>query len=117
MAGMSRKPFRPSWFAESNPPWKNVKRPYLAEEVVRLRGSLRVHHTLAEMGARRFSDLLHSEPYVPALGALTGNQAVQQVQAGLKAIYVSGWQVAGDANSAGRMDPGQTPQREGGGPN
>jgi isocitrate lyase len=95
-----------SW--KKDPRWKNVKRPYLAEEVVRLRGSLRVHHTLAEMGARRFWDLLHSEPYVPALGALTGNQAVQQVQAGLKAIYVSGWQVAGDANSAGHMYPDQS---------
>jgi isocitrate lyase len=68
---------------KEDPRWKNVKRPYLAEEVVRLRGSLRIHHTLAEKGARRFWDLLHSEPYVPALGALTGNQAVQQVQAGL----------------------------------
>jgi len=95
-----------SW--KKDPRWKNVKRPYLAEEVVRLRGSLRVHHTLAEIGARRFWDLLHSEPYVPALGALTGNQAVQQVQAGLKAIYVSGWQVAGDANSAGHMYPDQS---------
>src|SRR3972149_2777326 len=95
-----------SW--KKDPRWKNVKRPYLAEEVVRLRGSLRVQHTLAEMGARRFWDLLHSEPYVPALGALTGNQAVQQVQAGLKAIYVSGWQVAGDANSAGHMYPDQS---------
>ena len=95
-----------SW--KEDPRWKNLKRPYLAEEVVRLRGSLRVHHTLAEIGARRFWDLLHSEPYVPALGALTGNQAVQQVQAGLKAIYVSGWQVAGDANSAGHMYPDQS---------
>jgi isocitrate lyase len=95
-----------SW--KEDPRWKNVKRPYLAEEVVRLRGSLRIHYTLAEMGARRLWDLLHTEPYVPALGALTGNQAVQQVQAGLKAIYVSGWQVAGDANSAGHMYPDQS---------
>ncbi len=95
-----------SW--KEDPRWKNVKRPYLAEEVVRLRGSLRIHHTFAEMGASRLWDLLHSEPYVPALGALTGNQAVQQVQAGLKAIYVSGWQVAGDANSAGHMYPDQS---------
>jgi len=95
-----------SW--KEDPRWKNVKRPYLAEEVVRLRGSLRVHHTLAETGARRLWDLLHTEPYVPALGALTGNQAVQQVHAGLKAIYVSGWQVAGDANSAGHMYPDQS---------
>src|SRR3990170_3580577 len=93
---------------KEDPRWKDIRRPYQAEEVVRLRGSLRVHHTLAEIGARRFWDLLHSEPYVPALGALTGNQAVQQVQAGLKAIYVSGWQVAGDANSAGHMYPDQS---------
>jgi len=95
-----------SW--KEDPRWKDIRRPYQAEEVVRLRGSLRVHHTLAETGARRFWDLLHSEPYVPALGALTGNQAVQQVHAGLKAIYVSGWQVAGDANSAGHMYPDQS---------
>ncbi|MGB5994553.1 MAG: isocitrate lyase, partial [Candidatus Deferrimicrobiaceae bacterium] len=95
-----------SW--KKDPRWKNVKRIYQAEEVVRLRGSLRIHHTFAETGARRFWDLLHSEPYIRALGALTGNQAVQQVQAGLKAIYVSGWQVAGDANSAGHMYPDQS---------
>ena len=97
---------RTSW--KEDPRWKDIRRPYQAEEVVRLRGSLRIRHTLAETGARRFWDLLHSEPYVPALGALTGNQAVQQVQAGLKAIYVSGWQVAGDANSAGHMYPDQS---------
>jgi len=95
-----------SW--KEDPRWKEIRRPYQAEEVVRLRGSLRIRHTLAETGARRFWDLLNSEPYVPALGALTGNQAVQQVQAGLKAIYVSGWQVAGDANSAGHMYPDQS---------
>jgi isocitrate lyase len=95
-----------SW--KEDPRWKNIRRPYQAEEVVQLRGSLRIRHTLAETGARRFWDLLHSEPYVPALGALTGNQAVQQVQAGLKAIYLSGWQVAGDANSAGQMYPDQS---------
>lgn len=97
---------RKSW--KEDPRWKDIRRPYQAEEVVRLRGSLRIRHTLAETGARRFWDLLHSEPYVPALGAMTGNQAVQQVQAGLKAIYVSGWQVAGDANSAGHMYPDQS---------
>jgi len=95
-----------SW--KEDPRWKDIRRPYQAEEVVRLRGSLRIRHTLAETGARLFWDLLHKEPYVPALGALTGNQAVQQVQAGLKAIYVSGWQVAGDANSAGHMYPDQS---------
>jgi len=93
---------------KEDPRWKDIRRPYQAEEVVRLRSSLRIRHTLAETGARRFWDLLHSEPYVPALGAMTGNQAVQQVQAGLKAIYVSGWQVAGDANSAGHMYPDQS---------
>jgi len=95
-----------SW--EEDPRWKDIRRHYQAEEVVQLRGSLRIRHTLAETGARLFWDMLHSEPYVPALGALTGNQAVQQVHAGLKAIYVSGWQVAGDANSAGHMYPDQS---------
>jgi len=95
-----------SW--KEDPRWKDIRRPYQAEEVVQLRGSLRIRHTLAETGARLFWDLLQSEPYIPALGALTGNQAVQQVQAGLKAIYVSGWQVAGDANSAGHMYPDQS---------
>ena len=95
-----------SW--KEDPRWKDIVRPYRAEEVVRLRGSLRIRHTFAEMGAHRLWDLLHSEPYVPALGAMTGNQAVQQVHAGLKAIYVSGWQVAGDANSAGHMYPDQS---------
>ncbi len=93
---------------KSDPRWHGVARPYRAEDVVRLRGSIHVEHTLARMGAERFWNLLHSEPYVPALGALTGNQAVQQVQAGLQAIYVSGWQVAGDANDAGQMYPDQS---------
>jgi isocitrate lyase len=75
---------------------------------MRLRGSLQIEYTLARLGAERFWRLLHREPYVPALGALTGNQALQQVQAGLKAIYVSGWQVAGDANLAGQMYPDQS---------
>ena len=91
-----------------DPRWKDIRRPYGADEVVRLRGSVRIRHTLAEMGADRLWDLLRTEPFVPALGALTGNQAVQQVHAGLKAIYVSGWQVAGDANSAGHMYPDQS---------
>jgi isocitrate lyase len=76
--------------------------------VVRLRGSLRIEHTLARRGAERLWDLLHTQPYVPALGALTGNQAVQQVQAGLQAIYLSGWQVAADANVWGQMYPDQS---------
>src|SRR5271165_4591893 len=85
-----------------------VVRPYSTADVERLRGTVRVSHTLAELGARRLWELLHSEDYVPALGALTGNQAVQQVKAGLKAIYLSGWQVAADANTAGQMYPDQS---------
>ncbi len=91
-----------------NPRWHNIKRPYTAEDVLKLRGSVRIEHTLAKMGADRLWNLLHSEPYVPALGALTGNQAVQMVKAGLKAIYLSGWQVAADANLAGHMYPDQS---------
>src|SRR6266480_2882720 len=85
--------------------WKGIKRPYTAEDVVRLRGSIQIEYTLARLGAERLWNLLHSEEYVAALGALTGNQAVQQVKAGLKAIYLSGWQVAADANLAGQMYP------------
>ena len=92
----------------SNPRWKGVERPYTAEDVLRLRGSIHIEHTLARMGAERLWDLLHTDPYINALGAMTGNQAVQQVQAGLKAIYVSGWQVAADANNAGTMYPDQS---------
>jgi len=88
--------------------WRGVSRPYSAEDVVRLRGSVQIEYTLARMGAERLYNLLHSEDYVPALGALTGNQAVQQVKAGLKAIYLSGWQVAADANLAGHMYPDQS---------
>jgi isocitrate lyase len=92
----------------NNPRWKGIERPYTAEDVLRLRGSVHIEHTLARMGAERLWELLQSEPYVNALGAVTGNQAVQQVQAGLKAIYVSGWQVAADANNAGQMYPDQS---------
>src|SRR6202030_1489516 len=88
--------------------WKGVERAYSADDVLRLRGSVHIEHTLARMGAERSWQLLHTEPYVNALGAMTGNQAVQQVQAGLKAIYVSGWQVAADANNAGQMYPDQS---------
>ncbi|MGC1374329.1 MAG: isocitrate lyase [Candidatus Sulfotelmatobacter sp.] len=88
--------------------WKGVERPYTAEDVLRLHGSIHIEHTLARLGAERLWELLQSEPYVKALGAVTGNQAVQQVQAGLKAIYVSGWQVAADANNAGQMYPDQS---------
>jgi isocitrate lyase len=92
----------------SNPRWQGITRPYSVEDVERLRGSLQIEHTLARLGAERLWDLLHTESYVPALGAMTGNQAVQQVKAGLQAIYVSGWQVAADANDAGQMYPDQS---------
>jgi isocitrate/methylisocitrate lyase len=91
-----------------NPRWAGIKRPYGQQDVERLRGSIHVEHTLARLGAERLWDLLHTEPFTPALGAMTGNQAVQQVSAGLKAIYVSGWQVAADANDAGQMYPDQS---------
>jgi isocitrate lyase len=88
--------------------WDGIERPYDQKTVSRLRGSLRIEHTLATRGARRLWESLHQEPYVPALGALTGNQAVQMARAGLKAIYLSGWQVAADANSAGQTYPDQS---------
>jgi isocitrate lyase len=91
-----------------NPRWKGIKRGYTAEDVVRLRGSVQVEHTLAKRGAEKLWRLINDEPFVNALGALTGNQAMQQVKAGLKAIYLSGWQVAGDANLAGEMYPDQS---------
>jgi len=94
------------WF--NDPRWEGIQRDYTAEDVLRLRGSIDIKHTLAEMGAERLWDLLNTEPYVNALGALTGNQAIQQVRAGLKAIYLSGWQVAADANLAGQMYPDQS---------
>ena len=88
--------------------WDDVYRHYTEEDVRRLSGTVRVEHTLAKLGAERLWDLLHNEEFVAALGALTGNQAVQQVRAGLKAIYLSGWQVAADANLAGQMYPDQS---------
>ena len=88
--------------------FKGIKRPYTAEDVVRLRGKVMVEHTLAKRGAELLWKMLHEEDYIHSLGALTGNQAVQQVKAGLKAIYVSGWQVAADANLAGQMYPDQS---------
>src|SRR4051812_22231539 len=91
-----------------NPRWKGVKRTYSAADVVRLRGSLQIDHTLARRGAEKLWNLVNTEPFINALGALTGNQAMQQVKAGLKAIYLSGWQVAGDANSNGEMYPDQS---------
>lgn len=95
-----------SW--KNDPRWKGIKRPYTASDVLNLRGTLPVEHTFADAGAKRLWRLIHSEEYVPALGALTGNQAVQQVEGGLKAIYVSGWQVAADNNLAGEMYPDQS---------
>jgi len=94
------------WRTDSR--WKGVERPYTAEDVVKLRGSVHVEHSLARLGAERLWWLLQNEPYVAALGALTGNQAVQQVKAGLNAIYLSGWQVAADANDWGQMYPDQS---------
>jgi isocitrate lyase len=93
---------------DNNPRWEGLQRDYTAEDVLRLRGSIDIKYTLAEMGAERLWDILNTEPFVNALGALTGNQAIQQVRAGLKAIYLSGWQVAADANLAGQMYPDQS---------
>lgn len=98
-------PGEPAFDAER---FAGIRRDYSAAEVERLAGSFRIRHTLAEMGARRLWQLLKAEPFVNTLGALTGNQAVQQVKAGLKAIYLSGWQVAADANTAGQMYPDQS---------
>jgi isocitrate lyase len=92
----------------TNPRWKGIQRNYSAADVVRLRGSVQVEHTLARRGSEKLWNLVNTEPFVNTLGALTGNQAMQQVKAGLKAIYLSGWQVAGDANSAGEMYPDQS---------
>ncbi|KAA6473065.1 isocitrate lyase [Bacillus swezeyi] len=88
--------------------WGGITRPYKASEVIRLRGSLEIEYTIARHGAEKLWKLLHTEDFIPALGALTGNQAMQQVKAGLKAIYLSGWQVAADANLSGSMYPDQS---------
>ena len=93
---------------QTDPRWSGIQRDYLLGEVQRLQGSVIVEHTLARRGAEKLWKLLHTEEFVPTLGALTGNQAVQQVKAGLKAIYLSGWQVAADANLAGQMYPDQS---------
>ncbi|HDR4893449.1 isocitrate lyase [Bacillus cereus] len=95
-----------SW--ELDERWKEITRPYSAEDVIRLRGSIDIEHTLARRGAEKLWTSLHTEDYINALGALTGNQAMQQVKAGLKAIYLSGWQVAADANLSGHMYPDQS---------
>ncbi|AAP08115.1 MULTISPECIES: isocitrate lyase [Bacillus] len=95
-----------SW--ELDERWEGITRPYSAEDVIRLRGSIDIEHTLARRGAEKLWTSLHTEDYINALGALTGNQAMQQVKAGLKAIYLSGWQVAADANLSGHMYPDQS---------
>ncbi|MDR7001985.1 isocitrate lyase [Neobacillus niacini] len=95
-----------SWEMDSR--WKGITRPYTAEDVIKLRGSIDIEHTLAKKGSEKLWKLLNEEEYINALGALTGNQAVQQVKAGLKAIYLSGWQVAADANLSGHMYPDQS---------
>src|SRR3982750_858624 len=93
---------------KANDRWKGIERPYTGEDVERLRGTVHVEHTLARLGAERLWELLHTEDHVPTLGALTGGQAVQMVKAGLKAIYLSGWQVAADGNLAGQTYPDQS---------
>jgi isocitrate lyase len=93
---------------QSNSRWKGIERPYSAEDVVRLRGTVHIEHSLARLGAEKLWKYIHEKPFVNALGALTGNQAMQQVKAGLDAIYLSGWQVAGDANLSGQMYPDQS---------
>ncbi|ALG69208.1 isocitrate lyase [Beggiatoa leptomitoformis] len=106
MTFLDAKALEKEW--AENPRWKGVTRGYSAAEVVRLRGTMPIEHTLAKVGAEKLWKYLNTEAYVNALGALTGNQAMQQAKAGLKAIYLSGWQVAGDANSAGQMYPDQS---------
>ncbi|MDQ3861773.1 MAG: isocitrate lyase [Actinomycetota bacterium] len=88
--------------------WEGITRPYSAEDVARLRGTVKIEYTLARLGAERLWELMRERPFIRALGALTGNQAVQQVKAGLEAVYLSGWQVAADANLAGQMYPDQS---------
>src|SRR6202012_2347273 len=102
----SRQAFpTPEWASDR---WRNIARSYTTDDGARLAGSLPMRHTLAENGARKLWELLHREDFVPTLGTFTGNQAVQQVKAGLKAIYLSGWQVAADANTSGNMYPDQS---------
>lgn len=93
---------------ETNPRWKGIKRSFSAQDVDKVRGTVKIEYTLARLGAERLWHLMHHEPFIRSLGALTGNQAMQQVRAGLKAIYLSGWQVAADANLSGQMYPDQS---------
>src|ERR1700732_3638915 len=108
--GNSRASALPICNWQTSPRCRGITRPYNQHDVNRLRGSFQIEHTLARYGAERLWNLLHdeAESYIPALGAMTGNQAIQQVKAGLKAVYVSGWQVAADANHAGQMYPDQS---------
>lgn len=106
MTQLSAAQLEQAW--KSDPRWKGVSRPYSGADVVKLRGSVHIEHSLARLGSEKLWNYLHTEPYVNALGALTGNQAMQQVRAGLKAIYLSGWQVAADANLSGEMYPDQS---------
>ncbi len=103
---LEARALRETW--KKDPRWQGISRPYGPEDVLRLRGSVTIQHTLATMGAHRLWKAMHETPYVAALGALTGNQALQQVKAGLQAIYLSGWQVAADANLSGHMYPDQS---------
>src|ERR1700680_2203702 len=93
---------------DSNSRWVGITRPYSYDDVLRLRGTIQIEYTLARLGAERLWNLMHTDAYVPALGAVTGNQAIEMVQAGLKAIYGSGWQVAADNNTAGDVYPDQS---------
>jgi len=106
MTRLSAEQLKKDW--NENPRWKGVTRPYTPEDVLRLRGTVDIEYSLARQGAEKLWKYLHEKPFVNALGALTGNQAMQQVKAGLNAIYLSGWQVAGDANLAGEMYPDQS---------
>ncbi|MDQ2693949.1 MAG: isocitrate lyase [Pseudomonadota bacterium] len=106
MPHLSREQLQQDW--SENPRWQGITRPYTADDVVRLRGTVAIDHSLARQGADKLWRYLHEDEFVNALGALTGNQAMQQVKAGLKAIYLSGWQVAADANLAGQMYPDQS---------
>jgi isocitrate lyase len=106
MTTQTAEQLRKEW--QTNPRWKGVTRPYQAEDVVRLRGTVHIEHSLARLGAEKLWRYIHEKPFVNALGALTGNQAMQQIKAGLDAIYLSGWQVAGDANLSGEMYPDQS---------
>ena len=106
MAFLALEQLKADW--RDNPRWKGVTRPYSAEDVVRLRGTVQVEHSLAQRGAEKLWEKITTQPFVNALGALTGNMAMQQVKAGLEAIYLSGWQVAADANTSGAMYPDQS---------